>query len=251
MATEIDKLIFTLDADTAPLDAKFAAIEAKASAVGQRIAQSTGLSRPFTDAVASANAFDSELDRLRQRYDATYAASLKYAQAQKEVGLLLSSGVFNSKQAADALKNLEVGINHASISAREAREPFILFRELVEGSFIRATASGAAFASRMGLLGVVLSPVGLAITALAAATIGLVVAQNKFESSQTALTNAIRLGGDAVGLSRGDLEAYARATSFAGDESIKVGRSIIGAYAESGRISGDALKGLVSVTEDY
>lgn len=79
---------------------------ANARAYQSQIGGNLGLGAVGISASASAGAFESEMERLRSKYDQVYASSKRYEAALEEINLAHSLGVFNAKQHEMAVERL-------------------------------------------------------------------------------------------------------------------------------------------------
>jgi phage-related minor tail protein len=242
---DIDRLIFTLDADLAPLRAKLA--EAQASVDSQGAALSQGYKKAAADldvVTAKTKGYSTSLMAALSSTDGFAAGQRAATPAVVAATAALSAG--EKAAAATGAAHAKLGVSTLAL-----REPFTLMREAVNGNFSRMVGSTALLAQGLGVLPLIMTGVGAGVVGMTAAFVGFLVAQAKFDASQRDLTIALRAGGDATGYSRGQLEGLAQELSATGDVSAKAARTIEGEFARTGRIGGQVFVDLAKATADY
>lgn len=124
------------------------------------------------------------------------------------------------------------GLNSAShASAGVTREIIVMLREAARGDFTRMVSSATILTQRLGLLSVILSPVGLAIGALVVTVGAGAAAWGQYSESVAQATQTTFGMGQAAGLTGVQIQALAEQTAKAGDQSIsgmqKIQQSLI------------------------
>lgn len=215
MTTELDRLIFTLDADLAPYKAKLAQVEALAAATGKRVSQN--VSPFFSDSATGA----ASLMKMRSAVD-NYTAGLKDADT--------------------ATKGL-----HGS-TATATREFRALFDELSGGRTRMIPGTLAIIATRVFGIGGAALAAGAAILGIPAAA---VIAAERSIASFKAIETQIRATGNAVGLTIDQANEAAKGISAATGISSNQARNLIASASSNPRVGGGVALGLAGMAPDF
>lgn len=227
---QVDKLIFSLDADLAPLKARYAQVEAETAATAakvektwagtsQRIETMVGSNRQFKDASASASVF---------------SAALGDTGKQAEL----------ARQKFLALNGVTTGM-HGSIN-QATREFRALFDELSSGRTRMTPGTLAIIATRVfGISGAAL----VAGAALAAMPIGFIAAAVMAESHLEGIERRLKATGYAAGVSRDQLLSMASALNMTTGLSQRGAGDVLTTLAGRGNIPSNLLPGAAKAAE--
>ncbi len=226
---------------TANGDQLIGAVKESAAAIGG-LSDSTQRAKTTAEALGISEA---ELAaRLQKSADITAAYKqkiLESADAQKQAAEQIY--VVNDAY----LKNADAaakGAEGVKANSTVVRESLTLMREASVGNFTRMAGSASIMANAMGLMPVILSPVGLAIAAVAGATLGMVVAFEKGILEQEAMDNALIMTGNYAGATSGSLDVLAHAATASGG-SLGEAKKAVEELAGSGKFTSDQI-GLIS-----
>ncbi|PWC54376.1 hypothetical protein TSA6c_00485 [Azospirillum sp. TSA6c] len=106
-------------------------------------------------------------------------------------------------------------------------------------------------AIKAGATGSAIAAVAVPVAALAASIVVSIVSYEKYVGSLRDFENALQLTGNAIGMSREQMAAYAETVADAADVSSAFARSTITAYTNLGGISASVMGGLIGLTKDY
>lgn len=137
-------------------------------------------------------------------------------------------------------------IGFKSVGAR--RELLVLFHELSTGNFKRAAGSVQVLGERLDIMGKILSPVGLAVTAVAAA-IGIftyAVIEGALQSSH--FNQSLLLTGNYAALTEGRFNSLIKSTAAATESTVGNAREMAQAFVSTGRFSGNALESVIQTS---
>ena len=168
-------------------------------------------------------------------------AKLKIKEAEVAFGAFGTGGAAEFKKVA---ASAEKGAEGVKANSTVVRESLTLMREASVGNFTRMAGSASIMANAMGLMPVILSPVGLAIAAVAGATLGMVVAFEKGILEQEAMDNALIMTGNYAGATSGSLDVLAHAATASGG-SLGEAKKAVEELAGSGKFTSDQI-GLIS-----
>jgi lambda family phage tail tape measure protein len=149
----------------------------------------------------------------------------------------------SAKQAAHSLEGFSL---QSSVAKREL---LVMSREIARGDFTRLSTSASIFAQSSGLLALALTPLGLLIGGVAAATIGLVAAYTKGDQESRAFANSLTLTGNYAGITEGQYNSLAQSVAKSSGVTIGSAREVTQELIKSGKFSGDALGATAKATE--
>lgn len=211
MTDTIDKLVFSLDGDLAPLQGKFAQADAEASRAGKSISQN--FAKPITDGVKESG----------QAAETAAQGWGRWAGSVEQTAPALKNASAAAQEADKATKSL-----HGS-TATATREFRALFDELSSGRTRQSPGTLAIIATRVfGISGATLAW----SAALAAIPVGLAVAAFQAESSLNKIDEALKRTGDQAGVTVDQIRRIA--------ESGIPGLSVNGAQGVLGILAGRA-----------
>lgn len=228
MATADNRtLALKITADAKQAQAQLKAVEAELKNVGDAAAQSNAAQVKGTkDVVAAQNAAMNsyhaaraplrELNALLAQKALTSAdvakaeAILDRAQA---TGIITTGELAAAFKALDAAKIKDIAVTEAqsvanktaALNSRASSEIATAASEVMAGNFSRLRRTGAAFANQAGILSMLMTPMGLALTAAAGGVIALTAAFIKGEKEADAYNRALISTGNAASNTAGQL----------------------------------------------
>ncbi|WP_272544512.1 phage tail length tape measure family protein [Burkholderia cepacia] len=164
----------------------------------------------------------------------TYTANLKTAQNGTTS---FANGVNQSAQQAGQSMQ-KVGVH--TVAAR--RELMVMAHEVVTGSWKNLGGSAMVFAEQIDLMHVALSPVGLAIGAVAAAVGTLAVGIYKGAQEVSTFNKSIQLTGNYAGMTTSSIAAMSVSVADATHASVGTARQSVQSLVSTGQIAGEALQ---------
>lgn len=164
----------------------------------------------------------------------TYTANLKTAQSSTTS---FANGVNQSAQQAGQSMQ-KVGMH--TVAAR--RELMVMAHEVVTGSWKNLGGSAMVFAEQIDLMHVALSPVGLAIGAVAAAVGTLAVGIYKGAQEVSTFNKSIQLTGNYAGMTTSSIAAMSVSVADATHASVGTARQSVQSLVSTGQIAGEALQ---------
>ena len=135
-------------------------------------------------------------------------------------------------------------------TAQARRELIVMLREAGRGDFGRLAGSASLFAQATGLMGMVMTPTGLAIAGVTAAVGALAIAYVKGAEESAAFSRAISLSGGYAGVTEGQYDSLAKSISDSTDTTIGSAREVTLELLKSGRFGADALTITAKATEN-
>lgn len=175
-----------------------------------------------------------------QRASATTATELAAIQvgAAKEVA------------AAEAESAAIVVAAHGAVqgSALEVRESLVILRELSRGNFTRMAGSVSILAGAFGLLTASIIGTLAVVGAVVAPFVAIAIATEKGAAEMAKLNNYLQLTGNAAGVSTSSYDALSRSIAQFSNVSIATAKSALNVLIDSGKISGDTLKDLATLS---
>ncbi|WP_428031486.1 phage tail length tape measure family protein [Ancylobacter sp.] len=258
----------------------------EAAAAQQRYNALLGVQDNFgTDArAADIAAAGNEIQRLREKYLPLAAVQRRYLETLQEINQAAKVGILTEVQRADAISRTKTAFAEQVVVIRglqQAGHTLSSF-DLSNLSFqvndiITMLAMGAppmqVFASQAGqiyqilanqqggLIGgmralggtmsALVTPTGLAVTALAAVGVTALAAYASWVAGEKQLQAALQGRGRATQATVDDLKAIAVAAAEASDATVGESRAIVAALASTGKIGTDFYSGLVDATKRY
>jgi lambda family phage tail tape measure protein len=224
------------------------------AATAEQIAATHALIDAQTEQMAAYTAMQAplrELDALLAQRTLTTAdvaraeALLDEAQAS---GVISAGELSEAFAALDAAKVRDVAATEADtvatventaahINSRTAYSAEALISDAATGQFSRSRREIAALANETGLLSIVLSPLGLAFGAVAAAVGVMIVGEVKGEQQTAALTAAIAASGNAIGATTGQLEGMVQQLGALNNGNYAGAREAIETLAKEGKLA--------------
>ncbi|AGR72103.1 prophage tail length tape measure family protein [Burkholderia pseudomallei MSHR303] len=165
---------------------------------------------------------------------ATYRASLRTAENDTKA---FSDAVDKSAQKAGQSMN-SVGVH----AAGARRELMVMAHEVVTGSWKNLAGSAMVFAEQIDLMSVALSPVGLAVGAVAATIGTFAVGIYKGAQEVSTFNKSIQLTGNYAGMTTSSIAAMSVAVADATHASVGSARQSVQALVSTGQIAGEALQ---------
>lgn len=238
----------------------------------QRLAEETATTRAVQREEAAAAKTAEDLAKRKQALltaaNPALAVESKLNATRSEANALLAQGVISegehaevlaagAAKAAIAAKAMEE-LSHATINGRVSMEAFAAIHEIVQGRLSRLPGTLMVLSNAMAgasgnasILSAVLSPIGLIITAIAAATIGAAADVALFDNSLKKLQDTTAGLGRASGLTSAQIEAAAQASSSASTRNILSARTEAEAFAAAGVKSGESITQLGIMVDQY
>src|SRR5471030_2981933 len=136
-------------------------------------------------------------------------------------------------------------------SAGATRELIVLGREAISGNFSRMPGSFLLLAQRMGAMELLLNPITIGITAVAAATVGLVAAAEAGQNEFNALGNSLVVTNGYAGQTRDSISLLENDLTKTGEVTIGMAKQIVTALVSSGQIGGQALGVVAGLASDF
>lgn len=201
-----------------------ASTDAAASATDRIGAANLRLAETQRQVTASSSGSVSAYDRLKRSIDPAYDATVRIERATRDADAAVRAGreLESGKSATLAALTAQLGAGGAGLrgyaketegatfKSRELREEMRLMKDVGEGNLAGLARGGILLANSWGLLGAVMTPIGAAVAVLTGGLVAWAIAQNQLAELQQKLTNALHAGGDAVGLTRDQMEALAQ-----------------------------------------
>lgn len=126
-------------------------------------------------------------------------------------------------------------------TAGARKELLVMAHELATGNFKNFGGSLMVFGEQIDAFKLILSPAGLAVTAVAAAVGSFAVAAYKGHEESKALNNALILTGNYAGLTSSSFEAMAQTLSERTHSSMGTAREAMIGLVQSGQLSSEAM----------
>ena len=143
------------------------------------------------------------------------------------------------------------GTEAIKTNATATREALVLVREASRGNFTRMAGSASILANALGVLPAILSPVGLAIGAVAGAGIGLAIAFEKGRAEMNAMDNALAATSNFAGMTRGQMQMLAASMAESGNVTVGQSKEIVTQLVASGRIGAEAINEVAALTANF
>ncbi len=178
---------------------------------------------------------DSVYSKIKSEIAATEAAM---------TGIGPAAGTAFGEMAAGAEKGM-----FATAQAR--RELIVLGHEAMMGNFSRMPGSFMVLGERASAAGISLMAVAAPILAVAGAAFVLAKAFTDGEAEMNAMNRAMVASGDYAGVTRGQMRELAASMSESSNLTIGSSKEIVTQLVSSGRIGGDALRTITSLTADF
>lgn len=196
---------------------------------------------------ASTSRLESDMGRAAQivesRARAMDQAAIKARKSLESVGEVRIGRINGVREAANEMEHL----SHTTVGAR--REMLVLAHEILTGNYKRAMGSLLVLGERMDwmskltpVLSAVLSPLGIALGAVAAGATAVAVAYHQAAEEARKFQDSLQLTGHYAGITQGQFNEMARQTAAASGLSVKEAREMEMAFVNSGRFSGEALQ---------
>lgn len=178
---------------------------------------------------------DSVYSKIKSEISATEAAMS---------GIGPAAGAAFGEMAAKAEKG-------AFSTAQARRELIVLGHEALVGNFSRMPGSFMVLSERVSAAGLSLMGIAAPILAVAGAAFALAKAFSDGEAEMNAMDRAMVATGDYAGVTRGQMRELAASMSDYGTMTIGQSKEIVTQLVASGRIGGDALRSITSLTADF
>lgn len=156
-----------------------------------------------------------------------------------------------AEKAAAGVEKAVHGASGALGSSRAVTEGAAMVSEVLSGRFNRLAGSATVLARYSGALPFILSPVGLAIGGVAAATIAATAATIAYANSQEHLANVAAGAGRRSGLSASQMDEASRTASQQSGQSQYGTRATVEAMAEAGVRSEQTAESIARLTAAY
>ena len=243
--------------DAAASRASAAAAASTQSAASAKLVQSQNAQMASSSAAVAAQ---SQYERILATTAGT-SAELDAAEAQ--LNKLRAAGVITSTEYAAAVDRLAkakltdaaaskvaAAAEKEGLTARQTREIGTLATELAAGNTGRVKTSTAALANSFGIVGKLMTPVGLAVTGVAVAIGGLVAAMVAGERETAAYNHALAASGTTGVTTAGQLRDLATALGAA-NGSYGDAREIVLALTQAGLASSAMFQTAAQAASDY
>ena len=145
----------------------------------------------------------------------------------------------------------EKATGHIKGNSVAIRESLVMMREISRGDMTRLAGSASIFAQAVGLLPLIISPVGLTITAVAATFAGFAAAINAGQKETALFNNSIRLTGNFAGQTADSMHALADSVSKQENISLGAAKNIVTELVSSGRVGKQTVESLAGVIAKY
>lgn len=195
---------------------------------------------------------------VRDKLDPQAATARKVADETARLAAMVKATAITEEEGAAAaalyakeIDGMSSAHGRATGVAGRLRESMVLFHEFLSGRWKQAIGSATIELQKFGMLGLLLNPITLAIIAVGAAVVATVAIMQRFAESQKELANAVRIGGDATGYTKDQLNALADATERTSHVTTSEARAIEATFASTGRIGGETLVQLTKMTGDF
>lgn len=184
-------------------------------------------------AKAAADSFQTAADRITQ------AINKMSAQMQGANTVMMGQlGQMASSAQQAATKTTQATAHIVAGSSGIVREAIVMAREIGRGDMTRLAGSASILAQRLGALEFVMTPVGAASAAVAAAFVAMGIAAAQAAAQFHALQNALTLTANASGLAGDRFAAVAQEIADAGNHGIRDARQALVELAQTGAFTG-------------
>lgn len=173
--------------------------------------------------------------------------ALAYSTLQTEMKAAAATTAMSTE--ASAKHTLAVAGNNAALAANSVehhvnatamREPLVMMRELSNGNMTKFTGSLSIFAQSLGALPMLFNPVGIAIAAVTAVTVGLMYAFDQGDKSTNAMNRALVLTSNFAGQTRDGMNELAKSMADNSNLTIGEAKQVAIEVAASGKIGAGA-----------
>jgi len=250
IVAEAQKIGIRIELDTSSVQAKAPQAAQAVAAMGASMQQAAqGTRTSLTALNTEQEKFISGLQRQIETVGMSKAQLLEFK--SMELGVTdQAKGMIAQLQAGEAAFKKQAGGAHGAGAAMEGfslkssvarRELMVMTRELARGDFTRLSTSASIFAQSSGLVTTLMSPLGLAIGAVAVVMGGLAAAFLIGDSQSKAFARSMALTGNYAGITEGQFNSLAGTVAKSSGATIGSAREVAEALASSGRFSGKAL----------